>query len=123
MKTIVGKVVLAATFICAALPPVSGAQRDDMTFGYGARGLGRLTLLPGPELTSPARPFPKSASLAQPVSIRAVGEPLFRATTAEPTTSPTKAPSPGAESLRFEFIVPATPLSLPTKITPAPKRD
>jgi hypothetical protein len=119
MKTIVGKVALAATFICAALPLVRGAQRGDMPFGYGARGLDRFTLLPGPELTSPARPFPRP----EPTSIRAVGEPLFRATPAESTTSPTKAPTPKAESLRFQFFMPATPLSLPIKITPAPKGD
>lgn len=60
MKALIGNIVFAAAVASAITPAVSSAQNIASPPGSLNRGLGKLTLLPGPDLLSPARGAPQS---------------------------------------------------------------
>ncbi len=146
MKSPAMKVPALAALLLALAPLAAFAQNIASQPGSMNRNLDRLTLLPGPYLLSPARgaalPAPaikidttlfrfepstsavKSASGKTSLFLRGTGTLTLSGNNGQ--TSPrlrTDRPPPLLESLRFESILPTTPVALPLDGKAALKRD
>ena len=146
MKTLVGKATVVAAFTCCITPLVSVAQNFLGQSRVVNRSVDRLTLLPGPNLLSPARTTP--TMMPSPMKLGATplfyfmpyGAPIVgnNGTTFVPlfsnpkaniqpvdqavptTTPPGMRPSP--EVLRFNSTLDATPAPVRFQFQRAPTR-
>ncbi|MGH7956816.1 MAG: hypothetical protein ACREH8_07370 [Opitutaceae bacterium] len=150
MKTRVGKVSVAAALVCIT-PLLSTAQNTALhgssslapaSPGSVNRGIGRLTLLPGPTLLSPARttptmmPSPMKLAAAPafrfvpaterilsggPVSLRLIERPIVDpASRSGQLREPRDAKHPPAELLRFDSTLKSPPAQLQIRSVPRP---
>lgn len=129
------KTAAASVALLTVLGLASPALAQNLATGPSAtRDLGRLTLLPGPTLLSPARGAPQSTPVITIVPASAVQVPqreAFRylpptpaekmpgATTFTPDASPA-ATQPATDTLRFDSQLPAQPTRL-KDAKPTPK--
>ena len=143
MKTLVGKLSLVAAVV-SLLPLATVAQNLTSRPALANRGLERLTLLPGPELTSPARTVPTMApaplklgaaltsfstpegaafqgsggAIFVPLSgANPTGQPVLRLV---PSTPPAQSVTP--DLLRFDHTLKSPPVDIRWQFQSGPRR-